>query len=216
MKRKEKIKWTEPLLIETFGLHRIVDPITDKLKQWITVETEKLPQDTEKLAELRKELIENVDFWNEEELKMNFIAPILNQFVKYKSAHYNTYFDRTIAATINDIPLSTEPDFMIAKGILGLVRNPYFCFHEYKRSKKNPDDPVAQVLIAMLIAQATNKNSNPIYGVYNIGRDWFFMLLEDKTYTISKSFDATEITDLIQIVQILQKFKYILETELLV
>lgn len=216
MKKNGKIKWSEPLLIETFGLQRVVDPITDKLNQWITVETTDRLENMAELLVLRKDLIENVDFWNEEELKMNFISPILHQFVRYKSTLYNTYFDRTISAIVENVPLSTEPDFMIAKGILGLVRNPYFCFHEYKRSKKNPDDPVAQVLIAMLIAQATNENNKPIYGVFNIGRDWFFMLLEHKTYSISKSFDATEIDDLIKIIQILNKFKHILETELLV
>jgi hypothetical protein len=71
------------------------------------------------------------------------------------------------------------------------------------------------VLEAMLIAQALNQNAKPIYGAYVIGKFWNFLILKDKSYFISKSYDCTEKEELMTIIAVLRKFTEILEAELL-
>jgi hypothetical protein len=102
---------------------------------------------------------------------------------------------------------------MLAKGIRNELRLPYFCFHEYKKSK--PDkDPRGQLLLDMLIAQTMNHNEKPIYGAYIIGKWWQFVILNEKEYKISYSLDATQQDDLQRIVAILRHFWTILFTTL--
>jgi hypothetical protein len=106
-------------------------------------------------------------------------------------------------------------DFMIAKGVRDYVKQPYFCFHEYKREKKYNDDPIAQVLLAMLATNELKQNNKPIYGAYIIGKNWHFMTMENKIFAISKSFDCTQQDDLYRIISILRQFKTIIKTQLL-
>ena len=75
---------------------------------------------------------------------------------------------------------------------------------------------MGQLLQAMMIAQDQNNNGKPIYGCEIMGKDWNFVILEGKTYCISKSYDCTEHDELLQIISILRHFKEILETKLLV
>ncbi|TAE69651.1 MAG: hypothetical protein EAZ85_12640, partial [Bacteroidetes bacterium] len=69
-------------------------------------------------------------------------------------------------------------------------------------------DPQGQLLIAMLAAQSKNNGLNlPIYGMYNIGQIFFFVILEGNEYTTSKAFDATDQQDLERIVCMLKFVK---------
>jgi hypothetical protein len=97
---------------------------------------------------------------------------------------------------------------------LDIFEKPYFYFHEYKQ-KKNARDPIGQILIAMLFAQQQNKNQKPIYGCVVYGQTWYFLILKDKNYSISKGFDATDRMDIQRIYLILKKFKHILYNELI-
>jgi hypothetical protein len=44
----------------------------------------------------------------------------------------------------------------------------------------------------MLAAQAINQDQQPIYGVYVIGRLWYFAILHGREYAISLPFDSTK------------------------
>ena len=156
-----------------------------------------------------------VDYWNEQELELFFIAPLLQSFVDYESPDFMLYSERSIDAIVEGIKLKVEPDLLLAKGVGEIVKTPYFCFHGYKRTKKNPAGPIAQVLVAMLIAQEKNKNHKPIYGAYVISKDWYFMTMEGKEYCISKVYEATQKDEFIEIIAILRQFRVILETTLL-
>jgi hypothetical protein len=92
---------------------------------------------------------------------------------------------------------------------------PYFHFQEYKRQTDPNGEPMAQLLQAMLIAQALNGNTNAIYGCTIIGKYWEFVLFDQRTYYVSQSYDCTKRNDLLQIIAILRKFRHILETKLL-
>ena len=63
------------------------------------------------------------------------------------------------------------------------------------------------MLGAMLIAQLRNNDGKPIYGAWLTGSIWFFTILQDKNYYMSTSFDASNETELLQIVFILRKLK---------
>jgi hypothetical protein len=49
----------------------------------------------------------------------------------------------------------------------------------------------------------TNADEKPIYGLYVRGEFWIFVVLEGKKYAESRTFNATETSDLKQIVQAL-------------
>ena len=53
------------------------------------------------------------------------------------------------------------------------------------------------------------------YGCEIIRKYWSFVILEGKSYCVSKGFDCTEKDKLLQIIAILRKFRHILETDLL-
>jgi hypothetical protein len=212
---KKQKHYTEAELIDLFGLNKMSKYTL--LEKWLDTNLTTLTEYEQIIFQnLITQLDINVDTWNEEELKMNFIASLLNDFVAYnKSTLYRTYFEREISAVVAGYMMKTKTDFMIAKGILDLIKKPFFCFHEYKRSKKNADDPIAQVLESMLIAQEINKNDKPIYGVYIIGRYWHFMVMQGREYAISQPYIATKKEELLQIIAILRHFKIILERDLL-
>jgi hypothetical protein len=74
---------------------------------------------------------------------------------------------------------------------------------------------MAQLLEAFLIAQNENNDKNPLYGCEVNGSTWRFITMEDKAYCVSKAYDSTDKEDLLRIIAILRKFRYILETRLL-
>ncbi len=216
MARKKNRIWAEDELIKTFRLIRVGENF-DLLESWLNANTVLDENEQVVLEKLRKLALKKADFWNEETLKMKFIAQILSFFVQFddENDRYESFYNKEIAATVEGIYLQTETDFMLAKGIGDIAETPYFHFQEYKRSKKSPPEPMAQLLEAFLIAQEVNKNGKPMYGAVIVGRNWQFVVMEGKKYGISSTFDATNKSDLLQIIAILRKFKEILETHLL-
>ncbi len=218
-KQKENYpKWTLGALVETFGLTSIVLDRQDYplLSTWLAATTELDAFEEKEVEELRLALVEDVENWDEEDLKMSFISFIL-RLSKYlvKRTHYRAFFEKTITATLADYVLTTKPDMMLAKRVEDELRTPYFCFHEYKKSL--PDkDPRAQLIQDMLIAQTLNGSSKPIYGCYVIGRHWYFVVLNQREYAISHAYDATEKIHLRKIIAILRYFWVILETDLVI
>jgi hypothetical protein len=93
-------------------------------------------------------------------------------------------------------------------------KTPYFFLQEFKKARK-PDDPEGQMLLAMIAAQHLNKNGKPIYGCWLQGKYWVFTTLHEKNYCVSKSFDATNVKDLYQIIYILRNLKQIILSELI-
>jgi hypothetical protein len=215
-KKKEK-EWLEEELIVAFNLERI-NATFPLLEEWLATSTLNLSeQESIAFEEFFQQTSRKIDFWNEETLKMRFISVVLYNFARLydNQERYEGFFDKTISATVGNIYLQTETDFMLAKGIGEIAESPFFHFQEYKRSRKSPPDPMAQLLEAFLIAQEKNKNGKPLYGAVIVGRSWQFIVMEGKKYGVSTLYDATQQDDLLQIIAILRKFKEILETRLL-
>ena len=216
--RESKSKaWREAELIRAFKLKRMVSPQqTPLMKEWLDV----VPPDFN-LGEqynFDKTLDKgqrSISGWNEEELKVKFLGPIL------ELGHFNDegeilgYLDKTISATVDDIKLTVKSDFMLAKGLLDVFETPYFHFQQYKPYKNPTGDSMAQLLEAFLIAQEMNQNGKPMYGVDIMGANWRFVIMDSREYCISETYDSVNKTDLLAIISILRKFKYILETWLM-
>jgi len=208
-------EWREGELIETFKLNRIITHSTPLMKEWLDVQPPEL--NIYEQYNFDKNLTRaqtQIAGWNEEDLKMKFISPILELGHLMDDGLAIGYFDKIISATVGGIKLIVKSDFMLAKGILDVIKTPYFHFQEYKPYKNPSGDSMAQLLEAFLIAQEKNKNGKPIYGVDIMGVNWRFVVMEGKDYCISNIFNSIDSADLLTIIAVLRKFKYILETNL--
>lgn len=213
---RSRKEWREGEIIRTFNLNRIVVNETPLMREWLDVQLPELNAGEQYIFEgdLKNAQL-HIAGWNEEDLKMKFISTILRLGEIRDGDTIMGYFDKIISATVEGIKLTVKSDFMLAKGILDVFETPYFHFQEYKPYKNPTGDSMAQLLEAFLIAQEKNKNGNPLYGVDIIGKQWTFVIMEGKDYCISKAFDSVDKTDLLTIIAILRKFKYILETRLI-
>lgn len=202
----EKLRFrdcTLTLLDRRFGLRlSFSNPLLD---QWLQSATTVTETERERLQELRKLLTLNVTGWNEQELSLQFIGPLLTivQFMEFY--RFNLFAQRYIGSVINDVEISGEPDTIIATGYRE-PEIPMFAFTEYKRQIDPQGDPAGQTLAAMLVGQALNGNQHPVYGCYVVGSDWRFMLLDGKHYLISRDYSALsdEIYDILRILKTLR------------
>ncbi len=216
MAKKVKV-YDEAELIKMFGLIRKVGNAKHPLLQeWTTTTTQLSAWEQELFNYISDNLSEKISGWNEEMLKMNFIAQVLVLGHLRETDAYKAYYENTIEATVDNYFLKTKADMMIAKGILERAETPYFYFQEYKKLKEPNRDVTAQLIEAFLISQENNKNGKPLYGCTVSGKIWEFLVMENRTYCISEYYDCTKYNDLIQIIAILRKFKEILETRLIV
>ena len=209
--------WSEGELIRTFKLNRIITEQTPLMQEWLDVQPPVL--NVGEQYEFNRDLPRAQKFiagWNEEDLKMKFISTILKLGHLTDDDIAISYFDKIISATVEGTKLTVKSDFMLAKGTLDFFTTPYFHFQEYKPYKNPSGDSMAQLLSAFLIAQEKNKNGLPMYGIDIMGRQWSFVVMEGKDYCISPAFDSIDKKDLETIIAMLRKFKFILETRLMV
>jgi hypothetical protein len=153
-----------------------------------------------------------IDGWNEAELQIKFIAKVLD-LVDFDLPDYrcNSFSERYISASVQHLTLYGFADWMVAEGETEPT-HPYFFMHEYKPEGEKQIDGRGQLLAVMLATQALNKDNYPIYGCFVHGRMWFFVVLKDLKYEISRAYIATQLNDLQEIVKILkQQKKMILE-----
>ena len=216
-KQKKEVKYDEADLINLFNLTRLVGNDQHPLMiEWTTVNDKTLTTIEQGIFDMiLADAAQEIEGWNEEELKMKFLSFIVVLGHLRGNKEYKTYYERELYTTIDNHYLYLKADFMIAKGVFNKPSTPYFYFQEYKKSKDPSGDPVPQLIEGFLIAQDKNKNGKPMYGCTVTGKIWDFFIMEDKTYCISQSYDSMKPEQLLQIIAILRKFKEILETRLL-
>ncbi|MEM7128850.1 MAG: hypothetical protein AAF702_21125 [Chloroflexota bacterium] len=200
---------TLPLLDKTFGLRNVLN--SPALDEWFALSSDiTLSElDHSKLSDLQELLQINANSWNEQELSIHFIGPILSM-VKFTDPYrYNLFAQRYIEAQVNDYLLKGEPDGLIASGYYE-PEIPYFAFAEYKRQRDPNGDPAGQALGAMLVGQQLAPSPTPLYGCYVVGRDWFFMTLHETYYAISNGHNALQRLELEEILRILIALKQII------
>ena len=204
--RKTFAEWSEQQLRQTFGLRFEKECLV--LQSWIEEGLKSSTPESEKgrIEYLRAELEQHGRGWNEEELKLFFIGPLLS-LARIEGDNFATFAGRTLTAELDDYILTGVVDGLVARGELEPV-TPYFCLHEYKGEESKSSSAAGQVLAAMLATRTLNETDQDVYGAYVLGRLWFFMVLEgsEQSYGLSRAFDAAS-EDIFEIYGILHELK---------
>lgn len=205
--------WQIDDLSETFGL---LDrrPDFPSLTQWLNDAADgcELTDFEQALIRNRQaQLIRDGEYWNEDELKIKFIAPLLltARFDELNGRGVKTFSQRRMTATlqgrVGPVEVGGVVDFVLAAGI-ARPKNPYFFIHEFKPENKRGGGDRGQLLIEMLTAQRLNDDGRTLYGVYISGRNWFFCTLDGNEYAFSNNFSADG-PQLYEIVAMLRRIK---------
>jgi hypothetical protein len=200
--------WLYEDINDAFGYNRKFDhPLFDQFATMTISNTHPLRQAVE---DLRRLAFEYIDSWNEDEYKFMFISPLI-ALVKFISPNYKVFTQRPMSLKYDNDTKITEGvvEFMLATGLQNPKR-PHFFLHEYKPEKRRDNDPLGQLLIAMITSQTINQDEKPVYGIYVNGRNWFFVILENKTYYTSNPYVVSS-DDIFDLYAILEFFKQKME-----
>ncbi len=200
-------QWTKEEVEEEFGI--VADRQHAPLHEWISVSPALSDHESQTLHQLSQKLLTHVHDWNEEELKVYFIAFLLD-FIEFYQPSYRPFLERELRVEYAEgKKLWGIIDFLVASGKQS-PKEPFFFLHEYKPQADTSNDPLGQLLAEMVAAQTANAHPHPIYGAYIIGRHWYFVLLDGKIYAESLAYDATK-DDIITIVAILRRTKDVID-----
>jgi len=200
-------QWTKQDVEEEFHLASTRESAT--LQAWLAGVQEVSQDEAIRLRQLSEKLRLHVHDWNEEELKVYFIAFILD-FVNFYQPSYRPFLERELSANYADgKKIWGVVDFLVASGTQ-FPKEPVFFLHEYKKQLDTSNDPLGQLLAEMVAAQTLNSRPHPIYGAYVIGRHWYFVVLEGQSYAESLAYDATK-EDILQIVSILRHTQLLID-----
>ncbi|TAE40538.1 MAG: hypothetical protein EAY79_03950 [Runella slithyformis] len=213
METYKKIRLETDELLFSFDLKR--NRSCEILDSWLNVSGLITKEHQDFLEKLRQLQLEEGDFWNEEELKMNFLAHIFYVAQLNEKDKIKLFYERPLAGIIGEYKINVKCDALIAtpKGI-GTPRKPYFFLQEFKKQKGQENDAEGQMLAAMLLAQLENDNNLPIYGSYLQGSTWRFTTLHGKNYCVSQSYDANQKEDLEKLILILRKLKVLILSQI--
>jgi hypothetical protein len=204
-----KIKIDLDILIGTFGLR--LGSGGPPLRKWLDAPLPALSDDNAGARALlerqRERLGRQGAGWNEEELKMRFLA-LLFEYIDFDiEGKLRVFFERPLAAVVGQHSLAVKCDCLFAKPFgVNAPERPYFFLQEFKKQKQN-EDAEAQMLAAMLIAQATNANGQPVYGAFLQGKNWTFATLLADDYNVSRQYDVTQTDDFEDVVRIMRSLK---------
>lgn len=209
MEELKKLEYDLDQIADAFG----IQPVSrcENLDEWMTASYELTATETEIVNDLHAEMVEIGDYWNEEELKIQFVGSVFYVAKVRVPNQIRVFYERAISAEVNGYKLAVISDCMVATPKkFSTPKNPYFFLQEFKKGKGEKNDPEAQMLMAMLIAQHLNADEKPVYGGFLVGSDWRFTTLIGKNYCISRKFDAMQMEDILQIVYSLRHLKNII------
>lgn len=197
----------------TFGIERVFEghPL---LTDWLTMSDEPDEDDRKTLKRLSDKLFRSIDTYNEEELKVFFIGPLFS-LISFEQYGMRPFMDRPFSfeygqdETGEVLVAAGRIDWLLAKGRQD-PREPRVFLHEYKREAEATGDPLGQLLIAMVGAYRQNMKQFPLYGCYVLGRNWFFVVLDEDQYAVSNAFNATS-DDIFRIYSAMQAVQQLVE-----
>ncbi|MCB1189684.1 MAG: hypothetical protein KDK90_04580 [Leptospiraceae bacterium] len=140
-----------------------------------------------------------INRYNEEELKIYFLAPILNRVnFKNKTKKMRAFYEESLEYETEDFKLSGSIDFFVSKG-LDYPEKPYFFIQEFKRDKEY-SNPEPQLLAELIVASELN-SFELLKGAYIIGENWTFVILRRLAkhkyeYFISEKYNSCKIEEL--------------------
>ena len=214
--------FTEQKAKHLFQLKQELEPRL--MEEWFEAAAQMIitEQEEQVIEKLQNKLKLYVRGWNEDELKVKFIVPLIElvNFDNY-DLEVASFTERPLGIRIKNTEIKGVVDLMVATGIYA-PEHPFFFIHEYKKEQESSGDAIGQLLATMFVAQELNKQPRPfslfetkkqtfehvpIYGIYVIGRLWFFVRLSQQNYHISKAFDTAEKEDLAEVFKLLKAQK---------
>jgi len=200
-------KWKIGEVEEEFQVREIIK--SKLLHEWMCHQTTPSEFEQIQLQHLATLLQEGVYHWNEHELSMKFIGPLLTM-VNFDQPNYHSFMQRELSAPYKNETLSGLVDMVVAQGRRD-PKKPYFFIHEYKKDQDPSGDPLAQLLVTMIAAQLLNQDDQPIYGGYVMGRMWYFAVLDGKEYSVHPGLNAIMADDITEIFGVLKNAKAIID-----
>ena len=179
--------WTLTKINKAFGTEEL--ETLDVLDEWLAFEHTCDAYEERYLKRVRSVLLLGVDGWNEVEVENKIISPII-ELTEIDSRKVSYFLERPLSHTLGNYELTGIIDGMIASGFRD-PDAPYFCMSEFKK-EMGSGTPNGQALISMLVAQDINADGFPVYGCYITGRHWYFIVLKENKYAISKSYSADD------------------------
>ena len=191
------------LIIKTFDVK--VTKTNPILTDWLSAHYELNPFEQAYFDDLYADAEEDGGYWNEEELKINFIGAAFRLAKINTRDRIKVFYERPLSAIVKNHPLSVIANCLVATPLpFNTPDHPYFFLQEFKKRKGDKNDPEAQMLVAMLIAQEINQDDKPLFGGYLIGQNWNFTLFHNNTYCQSRQYDSTRREDLLHIIFIIR------------
>lgn len=202
---KQFADWQPEEIEMTFGIQRVLKmPLLTVL---IGVKAPATHKWHEQITQYRDDANWRIEGWNEDEYKFFFISPFL-RLVDFSTPYFNPFTQRPMSLLYDNDTKKTEGrvEWMLARG-RQIPQKPHFFLHEYKPERRRDNDPLGQVLIAMLCAQRQNQDDKPVYGMYINGRNWFMVVLHGNEYAVSSAYDITSdaIFDLFAVLEFLKQ-----------
>jgi hypothetical protein len=157
---------------------------------------------SDKIVTFLQELIEKekyyIKVYNEEDLKVNFIIPVLNKIDFKIDGKIRGFYEEPITYTTDKFIFNGTTDFLVSTGFRK-PKKPYFFIQEFKKGQAS-SFPEPQLLAELISAVELNGWSE-IKGAYIVGAIWNFVILEkikvgQYRYFVSENFDCTKIYDL--------------------
>jgi hypothetical protein len=114
---------TQTQMYELFGIRKVRQ--MNVLEDWLSNLPELTAEEINIINFYQKKLLDNIESWNEQELSLGFIGPIIN-IINYKVDYKINFFaQRQISAVVGKYELVGKPDGMIASGLFD-PKEPYF------------------------------------------------------------------------------------------
>jgi len=214
MHPQKRLSFDLATIAEAFKLERSEE--CNYLKEWFSSSFKLNDFEQHLFDKIHKEISVSSNYLNEEELKIRLIAPIFEIVDIDTDNRIRVFYERSLSEIRQthdkeEYKLSVICDCMIASStIFKTPQKPYFFLQEFKKAKGEKNDPEAQMLVAMLAAQESNQNENPIYGGFLIGSSWQFATLRKNQYCTSRIYQATDKEDLLQIIYAMRNLKSII------
>jgi hypothetical protein len=190
-------KISDEILETLFSVEEDIDE--KKFEKWFNYKAELKAETTlflDNLIQKHKHLIHK---YNEEDLKINFLAPILNRIdFLMIDKKIRAFYEEKLTLQTDKFILNGTPDFFVSKGLFK-PKQPFFFIQEFKKSE-DFSNPRPQLIAEMITAIELN-SWKTIKGAYIIGAIWNFVILEkvdenNYRYWISQNFDSSDLEKL--------------------
>jgi hypothetical protein len=173
----------------------------NKFNQWFNSKIDIDSQSLTFLTELLKKEREFLRYYNEEDLKVNFLIPILNRIdFKILDLEVRAFYKESLNIETDNLVLKGVPDFFISKGLFR-SETPLFFIQKFNKGRDNSF--IEFQLVAEMVAGLEVSKLQEIKGAYVVGSIWNFVILEKLeegyNYSVSRNFDSSREDDLKEI-----------------